>query len=259
MDIFKIVAPHLVTFVLIMTRFGALFLLTPFFGSTIFPAKVKIFFGAAMSLAVFHLVEPVTNMPEHPLGYFSLFAYELIIGLVIGYACLVVFQGIQMGGQLIGHQMMFQMVNVLDPESNVQITIIGQIEFLVALLLFLALNVHHLLLKAMVDSLELIPLGTVQVSLGPMLQQFDHLFGRLFLIAFQVAAPAAGILFLTRFTMGLIARVMPQMNVFIVGMPLYVGVGLLTTGLSLGVSYVLFERYFIEMIDTTYVMLRLLG
>ncbi len=259
MDIWKIAAPALLTYFLIVVRLGSLFLVTPFFSSTNYPAKIKIFLALVMAFLVFPGVRPLTTLPDHPLNYAVLLGKELLIGVVIGYSCQIVFQAIQMAGKFIGYQMMFQMVNVLDPESNIQVSLIGQIEFLVAILIFLVINGHYWLLKAMIDSFTLVPLGAVKMNAGAMLREFDKMFGTLFIIAFQVSAPAAGVLFLTRFTMGLMARVMPQMNVFIVGMPLYVGVGLLTTALSLGMSYVIFEKYFANMINEVYTLLRLMA
>ena len=258
-DIWNIAAPHLLTYFLIFVRLGSLFLMTPFFGSTTYPAKVKVFLGLILAFVVFPSIPPLTNLPDHPLAFAFLVAKEISVGLIVGFSCQIVFHGIQMAGHFIGHQMMFRMVNVLDPESNIQVSIIGQVEFLVAILLFLTINGHHWLLKAMIDSFELVPLGTVNIAFASVLKEFDHLFGLLFVIAFQVAAPAAGTLFLTRLCLGFLARVMPQMNVFIVGMPLYVGVGLLTTGMSLGLVYVMFERYFANMVSEVYTLLHLMG
>jgi flagellar biosynthetic protein FliR len=131
----------------------------------------------------------------------------------------------------------FGLVNVVDPQSNSQVSILGQFYQLIALLFFLAINGHHVLLQALGDSFQLIPAGGFAwleraAFAGPLLSDF---FSRLFIIAFQVAAPSIATLFLANLTMGILSRTIPQMNVFIVGLPLNVMLGLGFTFLSMKV------------------------
>src|SRR5258708_19328421 len=140
-----------------------------------------------------------------------------------------------MAGQIIDIQVGFGLVNVIDPVNNVQISVLGQFYYLIALLYFLALDGHHYLLKALGESFKLVPPGSLvwfkQASAaGPKLSDF---FTKLFIIAIQVAGPSVAVLFLTNITMGLLSRTIPQMNVFIVGLPANVLVGLAVTIVSM--------------------------
>jgi flagellar biosynthetic protein FliR len=162
-------------------------------------------------------------------------AGELFVGIAIAYSSYLFFTGIQMAGQVIDIQIGFGLVNVLDPGGSEQVSVVGQFYYIVALLYFLALDGHHYLMKAMGDSFQLIPPGGLgwlahAGAAGPKLSEF---FSRLFVIALQVAGPSVVTLFLTNITMGLLSRTIPQMNVFIVGMPLNILVGLGITILSL--------------------------
>ena len=155
--------------------------------------------------------------------------------MIIGHTAYLLFTGIQMAGQIVDIQAGFGLVNVVDPTSNTQVSILGQFYQVIALLFFLAIDGHHILIRAVGDSFALIPAGgfswlTQANMAGPLLSDF---FSRLFIIAFQVAAPSIATLFLVNLTMGLLSRTIPQMNVFIVGLPLNVLIGLGFTFLSL--------------------------
>ena len=227
-------------FVLMLARVGTLFMTAPVLGNARIPAQVK----AGLALVITLLLLMSLNagglqVPERAVGnifmLLSSVAGELFIGLCIAYSAYLFFTGMQMAGQIIDIQIGFGLVNVLDPSSNQQVSVIGQFYQIVALLYFIALDGHHYLLKALGDSFHLIPPGSLSWfehagAAGPSLSEF---FTRLFVIAIQVAGPSVATLFLTNVTMGLLSRTLPQMNVFIVGLPLNVLIGLGITVLSM--------------------------
>ena len=226
-----------VAFALMLTRVSVLFLSAPVLGNTRVPNQVKIALSLVITLLMYlskggHMTRPV---PANIFEMSSAVAGEAFIGLLIGYSAYLLFTGIQMAGQVIDIQVGFGLVNVIDPAGAQSVSILGQFYYMVAMLFFLAINGHHLLLKALGDSFQLLPVGSVDwfekaAAAGPLLAEF---FSKLFIIAFQVAAPSVAVLFLTNLSMGLLSRTLPQMNVFIVGLPLNVTVGLLVTILSL--------------------------
>lgn len=225
-------------FALMLVRVSVLFASAPVFGNARIPGAVK----AAASLAItllLYLGQPAARASfQAPGNIFELagaVAGEAFIGLLIGYSAYLLFTAIEMAGQIIDIQIGFGMVNVLDPASGEQVSILGQFYYLVAIMFFLAIDGHHALLKATGDSFSLLAPGSVAWfakagQAGPLLAQF---FTKLFAIALQVAGPSVAVLFLTNLSMGLLSRTLPQMNVFIVGMPLNVIIGVAITILSL--------------------------
>lgn len=221
---------------LMLVRVSVVFLTAPVLGNARIPAQVKI--GLAMSITLLlYLAGNVRGLPEpaNILALSSAVGGEIFVGLIIGYTAYLLFSGIQMAGQVIDIQVGFGLVNVIDPSGGEQVSILGQFYYIVAMLFFLAIDGHHALIKALGDSFALLPVGSIgwldqAAKAGPLLSGF---FTKLFIIAFQVAAPSVAVLFLTNLSMGLLSRTLPQMNVFIVGLPLNVVVGLLVTVLSL--------------------------
>jgi flagellar biosynthetic protein FliR len=157
---------------------------------------------------------------------------EIIAGLVIGFAAILLFMGVQLSGQIIGFQIGFSMVEAFDPSSAQGMSIIGQFQFILALLVFLAIDGHHLLIAAVVQSFSIVPIGHI-VFTGDTAQILTRMAVDVFAIAVKLSAPVLVTLFLTDVALGIIARTVPQMNVFIVSFPLKIGAGLLILVASL--------------------------
>jgi len=229
-----------VAFLLVLMRASGLFLTAPIFASRNIPRMIK----AAWILLVAFLVFPVVGFnpssmpaPGMPLGIAVV--KELLIGFAIGLTATLLFTGIQLAGQVIDIQMGLGMVNIIDPVTSTQISVMGQYFFLVATLVFMAVDGHHMLIRAVVDSFSLIPLGGAHFTPALGSKMMD-LFAQVFFIAFRVGAPVIGALFITNMALGIVARTVPQMNVFIVGMPLNLAVGFMMAALGMSFfSYVL--------------------
>lgn len=225
-------------YALMLTRVGVLFVSAPVLGNARIPGQVKAGLAMVVTLLLYlsHKGGAATiPVPGNVFELVGAVAGEVFAGLIIGYTAYLLFSGIQMAGQVVDIQVGLGLVNVIDPAGGSQVSILGQFYYLVAMLFFLAVDGHHALLKAMGDSFQLLPPGGISwfeqaAQAGPLLSGF---FTKLFVIAFQVAAPSVAVLFLTNLSMGLLSRTLPQMNVFIVGLPLNVIVGLMVTILSL--------------------------
>jgi flagellar biosynthetic protein FliR len=225
---------EVVAFVLIFMRVAGLFLTAPIFSSRNIPIMVKASWILIVAFLVFPVVEykvETLPVPGLPLGLAVI--RELLVGFSLGLGATLVFTGIQLAGQIVDIQMGLGMANIVDPMTSTQISVMGQYYYFIATMVFLAADGHHLLLKGMVDSFDIIPLGQahLSVALGTKMMGF---FSQVFFIAFQIGAPVIGALFITNMALGIIARTVPQMNVFIVGMPLNLAVGLLITAVSMG-------------------------
>ena len=152
--------------------------------------------------------------------------------LIIGFLFSLFFSGVRMGGGIVGFQMGLLMANVLDPEAGSQISVVAEFWIVIASLIFLAIDGHHAIISAFADSYHLLPVGAVGFS-GPAGEVIIRLSAYAFIMAIKISAPIIITLFLVSVSLGVVARTVPQMNIFIVGMPLKIGIGFLVMAMVL--------------------------
>ena len=227
-------------FLLILLRVSALLIVAPIFGHRLFLARAKVGLAVMVSMVVFPLVDGF-DVPEGFFPYAVMMAGEVILGLVLGYVVLLLFIGIQFAGQLAGLQMGFGIVNVIDPQSHDQISIIGQFLNILAILMVLTLDGHHIILNGLLESFEAVPLGGVVLQ-ASIAHKLIALSSEVFVIAIKISAPILVALFLISTAMGVLARTVPQMNVFIVGFPVQLAVGLSVLVATLPLFQIIVER-----------------
>ena len=205
----------------------------PFFDSRNIPVQVKVWLSLAISFVLF----PVLKLGEVPfetkmvafvLGVLG----EICLGLIIGLSAKLIFAGVQLAGQMAGIQMGLGMARVLDPIAGAQVSLIAQLKNLLAMLVFLASNAHHLFLQALAESFRLVPPFHFHFT-NSLMDQLVRLSSNMFVVSIKVGAPLIAVLLITSASLGLIARTVPQMHVFIVAMPLKIMVGFLMFLLSL--------------------------
>ena len=205
----------------------------PVFDSKSVPLFFKIALAFTTSMVLFPLLDlaplPVLNN-LFALGVSA--AGEILLGLVIGFSVKLIFAGIQLAGQLAGYQMGMALANVMDPSASQQVPLLAQFNNLIALLIFITINAHYWFVRALAQSYKLVPPLDVNFS-GSLMEHLIKMSGNMFVIGIQIGAPVIAALLITSVAFGLIARTVPQMNVFIVAMPLKIGVGLLFLGFSL--------------------------
>ena len=205
----------------------------PVFDSNTIPHLFRLALAFATTLILF----PMLNLNPMPVadGIYALgigAAREILLGLTIGFTVKFIFAGVQLAGQLAGYQMGLAIADVLDPSESQQIPLLAQFNNMVALLIFLSINAHQWFIRALVHSYRIIPPLSAHFG-GSLMEQLIQLGGNIFVIAIQVGAPVIAVLLVTSAAFGLVARTVPQMNVFIVAMPLKIGVGLIFLGYSL--------------------------
>ncbi len=212
-------------FLLIFGRvLGFLLLAVPFSNRSV-PAQVKVGFAALLSFLLLSVHPGGARVASGLAGYLVQLAGEVGVGLVLGFLTQLAFSALQLAGQLIDMQMGFGIVNVIDPQYGTQVPVVGNFKYALALLFFLAVDGHHTLLRALASSYQALPLGP-PVLTGPFYAHVFSAAGMMFVNAFKIALPVVGALYIADFALGIIARTVPQMNVFVVGMPLKVGVGI---------------------------------
>ena len=184
----------------------------------------------------------MVEFPDTLWGMGQLMISEFIIGMILALLVQLFFEGIRMMGQLVGFQTGFAITNILDPQSGMQVSILSNMAYLAAMALFLILNGHHILLRAMEESFEIINVGSLSLN-GQIFQKIVDTSADMFLIAVKIGAPAIAILLFTQVAFGLITKLIPQMNIMIVAFPVQIVIGLVFFGISLNVLLRFMERY----------------
>ena len=242
MDILNLNYAEFERFLFVLFRVGAMIIFVPILGSRQIPGAVKIGLMLFLSIAIFPLVQD-RPIPE-PKGLFDLSKFlmvDLTIGLGIAYISRLIFAAVQVAGTVVDFQMGFGVVNVIDPQTDTQVSVTAQLQNILAIFIFLAIDAHHYIFQAIVDSFFVInPFEINFASVTP--EYVLHLFSATFTTAVKISAPIMAILFFLSVGLGLVARTVPQMNVFIVGFPLQIGIGLLMVGLSISLFSILVQN-----------------
>jgi flagellar biosynthetic protein FliR len=224
--------PDPVPFLLVLARLGGLVLAAPVFGHALVPVRVRAALAGVLAVVLTPAITPAHPLPTTLWGLAGAAAVETALGALIGFVAQLVFAGVALGGQLAGIQMGFGLANLVDPSTHAQVTIIAEWEQFVALVVFLVLDVHHLLLQAVLASFRVAPPGGVVLA-GAGLQTVFDIAGDVFGVGVRIAAPVLIVLLMTNAALGVLARTIPQLNVFVVGFSVNVGVGLVVLGASL--------------------------
>ena len=166
---------------------------------------------------------------------------DVTIGLGIAYISRLIFAAVQVAGTIVDFQMGFGVVNVIDPQTDTQVSVTAQLQNIFAVFIFLAVDAHHYIFQAIVDSFFVI--NPFKINFSSVTPEYVlHLFSATFITAVKISAPIMAILFFLSVGLGLVARTVPQMNVFIVGFPLQIGIGLLMVGLSISFFSILVQN-----------------
>lgn len=229
-------------FILILFRVSGILFAAPIFGSNLILSRTKLGFSLFLSIILFSMTPyQAQNLPNNLILYVIIIFKEIFLGILFGYISFLIFIGIQFAGQFIGTQMGFGIVNVLDPQTRTQMSIIGQFKFLLAMLVFLSINGHYFILECLFQCFQVIPLGKIIIP-GELKEELIKLSSYIFIYSVKLGAPVIISLFITEISLGIIARTVPQMNIFIVGFPLKIGLGLFALAISLPLWAEVFKK-----------------
>ena len=252
-------ADKLQDLVLIVSRASGLFILAPIFSDRNLPARIRVMLVLVLSLSLMPIASPGNFPAVTSLWALAALAFhELLVGVMIGVMFIIIFWAAQSAGAMVGYQIGFAMVTMMDPSTQSRVSIIGQFWYMVALVFFLAINGHHLIINSLVDSYKAIPIGAVQVNvgLGEMLIKYT---ASVFVLALKIASPVMVTLFLVDVALGTVAKLMPTMNVFFVGFPVKIAAGLIIMAMSLPVLTYVMEKAVHHIDDEMHVVLLSLG
>ena len=241
-NLFGLTYAQFETFVLVMVRVSVIFLMLPLFSAAQVNPMVRFGLGFVVTIIVWSVIPPVA--PLDGLGPLTAAIFsQVFIGFIFGFVGFLVFVGLQFAGEVIDLQVGFSIVNVINPLTSQNVSVLGELELALGSLIYLAANAHHLLLQGLAGSFNLVPLPYVAIT--------DHLqndvvgfFTQAFFMVFQIAAPIGVTLFLVNIGLALMARVAPQLNVFAVGFPLQILLGLSMMIISLPLLEVVLPQVF---------------
>lgn len=230
-------------FMLILARVSGLLMTLPIFSSNVISRRVRAYLAivfALMIAASLSMSIPDTNsMPQ----LLFLIAVELLVGISIGFGTLVIFEGFNLAGSFMGRQMGFFMARVLDPTTQQQTNIVSPFLIMIVMLYFMVTNTHHIFIQTIFENFRIIPLGMGHFpsSLGRSMIQTGSAAYRL---AIQFAGPTMVFLLLLQVATSFSVRVMPQMNVFFIMLPLRIGCGLFALMTSLKIFQLIFDSFY---------------
>lgn len=233
-------------FLLVFVRLTSFIAAAPLFSNPSLPPWSKIGLGMFLAAALTPFAGHPSLVGVDGITFALLVAGEVLMGLALGITANIIFHTVMVAGQLMDVSMGFAMSSLFDPASQVQSTLMGRFLNLVALMMLLAMDGHHSLILALGASFDLVPVTGVHFE-GGTVQELVSIFSGMFLLAFKLAAPILAVVFVSEVSLGLVARTVPQLNVFMMGFPLKIGLGVLVMALIMPMMAAVFSNILSQM------------
>jgi flagellar biosynthetic protein FliR len=240
---------HFELFVMVLCRTSGIFLAAPVLSSAVVPRLAKVLACGAIAVCLLPMAAASQGgaaMPVSWVGFGLMAARELLVGLVLGFFALLAYTGVQVAGELLSEQMGFMMSRETDPTTGAETTVLAQLATVLGLLLFVAVDGHHWLLAALARSFERVPVGGFRLG-GATLARLVGGFVRMYESGIVLAAPVLCATLLTTVAVGVVARLVPQINAMMMAFPLRIAIGLVMLGAALPFIVHAAERQFIAM------------
>lgn len=244
MEILSIIEPdHFKAFALVLLRIGMFLFMLPVFSATVFPDRLKLGFVLVVTLLLYSVVDvDISRFPKTALSTVLLLLAEAMIGVTLGLCMRMFFASVQLAGQIVGFQMGYAMINVVDPQTGANVSIMDQLGYWVCMVVFMILNGHHIVFQAAVDSFKLVPVGFFMMHEAIPAKVIES-GAQLFFLAIKIGVPVIVSLTFVSVAFGLISKFSPQMNVMIVAFPLQIVAGLILFGFVLQIIVIVTRAY----------------
>jgi flagellar biosynthetic protein FliR len=230
-------------------------LFAPFFGSMVIPPRIKVVLVVAITAVLYPVAAPHIAFVT-PWQWPVVVMSESMLGIAMGLTTNAVFEGAQIAGQMLSVQMGYSLVNILDPNTQVESTVVALFHQSIAMFIFLGLDVHHWILRAIAHSFDYLPAGTA--TMNPMFTKMLLQEGVIVLVlGIQLAAPVLCATLLMDVVLGLLGKASPQMPLMLLGPAVKSMMGVTLLGATVGFWPRLFERYFTQSMVYTEQLLRL--
>ncbi len=241
-DLLNWIIENYAVFTLVLVRVAAMLFLMPVFSSSTVPVKVKAAAALVLALMLTPLVPWTSDLlPSSPLLFMLLAVAELFAGMTLALMMRLVFAGLQTAGQMVSIQMGLSVANVMDPQTGTQSALLAQFVYTIALLLFLAADGHLVLIRYVYESFELLAPGKLVLA-APLSDIMLAMSREMFVLSVKILAPVMVILLFSQVALGILAKMVPQINMLIVSFGLNIALGLFFLGLSMQVFWPVFSR-----------------
>ena len=232
-DLLTLVTKSMDLFILIFSRMMGMFFIAPMFSRNNIPATVKVGLSMIMSYIILPFIISETELQVETAEFIFLIVKEVFTGFCIGLCANVIFNIFSAAGANADIQIGLSMAQMMDTSTGEQRTVTGQLFNAFAFLIFFAVDAHHLLIKAIVNSFKLLPINTINLYTDNFISFVIKLYGYVTVASIQLVIPIIIVLFLGNVLLAFMSKVMPQMNVFIVGMPFKIIVGFMIFSFTL--------------------------
>ena len=236
----ELITGDLFSLIFVFARIGAAVMLLPGFGEVFIAARVRLLLAVGITVVVTPVVSPyLPPTPDGPLAMFGAIGYELVIGVFLGAMARIMVSALHIAGVIIGFQTSLSNAQLFDPINANQGSLIGSFFNVLGVFLIFATNLHHLMLIAVIDSYSLFVPGAA-LPIGDFSDVAARLVSKSFLLAMQMSAPfiVTGLLFYLG--MGLLARLMPQVQIFFIAIPVQIFLGFTVMAMTLSASMMWF-------------------
>lgn len=256
---FSIPIEPLFVFILVLIRVAFFFGFLPVFGDLFLPVRLRLLLAVAVAFICAPLLaQKHIPLPDTLPRLLLLAVPEAVLGFAFGLVMRLVFAAVQFSGQIIGEQIGFGMAQLVDPSQGGQLPVLSELMYLFALLLFFAVNGHHVFFSALARSFDLAPPGAL--FWNPDFYDFFNRQGaNMFYCAVQLSLPVVAVIFVTNVALAMLAKGVPQINIFMESFPVRIFVGLLLLSATLSLQARLLERMFGGMDKNLSAMLELLA
>jgi flagellar biosynthetic protein FliR len=213
-------------------RVAAVLMTMPIFGTTLVPKRVRLYFSVAITVVIAPSLPPIPEVHALDLSALLLIGEQIIIGAMLGLSLQLFFQAFVIAGQIVAVQMGMGFASMVDPTNGVSVAVIGQFFTMLVTLLFLAMNGHLVVFEVLVESFTTLPVGS-----GLDLTHIWELVGRLGWVlgaGLLLVLPAITALLVVNVAFGVMTRAAPQLNIFSIGFPLTLVLGMVILWITLG-------------------------
>jgi flagellar biosynthetic protein FliR len=232
---------------LIFVRISAFIFIAPFYSISNVPVRLRAGLAFFIALVIFPVLPKGTLAYSTVIEYAVLVIKEAIAGVLIGLSANICYSIISFAGRIIDMDIGFAMVSVLDPVSKEQTSITGTFYNYVFMLIMVCSDMPHYLLRAIIDAYQLIPLGNVQFDMNSLYDSFLMYLADYLIIGFRIVLPVFAVILVSNIILGILAKVAPQMNMFVIGIQLKILMGLITIFLTIGMFNNVANYIFTEM------------
>ena len=212
------------SFMLPLFRVASMLMVMPVFGTTLLPRRIRLYLTVAITVAIVPGLPPMPAVNPLDLSGLLLIAEQILVGAVLGFAMQLFFHAFVVAGQIVAVQMGMAFAAMVDPTNGVSVAVIGQFFTMLVTLMFLAMNGHLVVFEVLTESFTTLPVGS-----GLMVNHFWELAGKLGWVlsaALMLVLPAIAALLVVNIAFGIMTRAAPQLNIFSIGFPLTLVLGL---------------------------------